>query len=117
MVRLAAKRCRMFACCWSVLVVNGGCGRSLRSFRSTFATTNGTPLSASTAADAVVEALKGVPFVVAKVERKERKDRPHPPFTTSTLQQQANIRHRFAASRTMQTAQKLYEVVELHGMG
>ncbi|MBY0514980.1 MAG: type I DNA topoisomerase, partial [Gemmataceae bacterium] len=69
------------------------------------------------AADAVVEALRGVPFVVSRVEQKDRQDRPSPPFTTSTLQQQANIRLRFTTSRTMQTAQKLYEGVELSGMG
>jgi DNA topoisomerase-1 len=69
------------------------------------------------AADAVVEALRDVPFVVAKVEQKDRQDRPSPPFTTSTLQQQANIRLRFGTSRTMQAAQKLYEGVELKGMG
>lgn len=69
------------------------------------------------AADAVVQALAGVPFVVAKVEKKNRLDRPLPPFTTSTLQQQANVRLRFSASRTMQTAQKLYEGVELKGLG
>ena len=68
-------------------------------------------------ADAIVEALKGVPFVVSKVEQKDRQDRPSPPFTTSTLQQQANIRLRFSTSRTMQTAQKLYEGVELSGLG
>lgn len=68
-------------------------------------------------ADAVVAALAGVPFVVTKVEKKDRKDRPLPPFTTSTLQQQANARLRFTASRTMQTSQKLYEGVELQGMG
>jgi DNA topoisomerase-1 len=69
------------------------------------------------AADAVVAALAGVPFAVTKVEQKDRQDRPSPPFTTSTLQQQANIRLRFATSRTMQAAQKLYEGVELSGMG
>jgi DNA topoisomerase-1 len=69
------------------------------------------------AADAVVEALKGVPFVVTKVEQKDRQDRPSAPFITSTLQQQANIRLRFSTSRTMQTAQKLYEGVELQGLG
>ena len=69
------------------------------------------------AADAIVAALEGVPFVVSKVEQKDRQDRPSPPFTTSTLQQQANIRLRFSTSRTMQTAQKLYEGVELSGMG
>jgi DNA topoisomerase-1 len=69
------------------------------------------------AADAIVAALAGVPFVVTKVEKKSRKDRPLPPFTTSTLQQQANARMRFSASRTMQTAQKLYEGIELEGKG
>ncbi len=70
-----------------------------------------------TAADAIVAALAGVPFVVTKVEKKSRKDSPLPPFITSTLQQQANARMRFSASRTMQTAQKLYEGVELTGKG
>lgn len=69
------------------------------------------------AADAIVTALRGVPFVVSKVEQKDRQDRPSAPFTTSTLQQQANIRLRFSTSRTMQAAQKLYEGVELSGMG
>ncbi|MDY3558065.1 type I DNA topoisomerase [Gemmata sp. JC673] len=79
---------------------------------------NAEPKLASEAdADAVVAALAGVPFVVSKAEKKTRQDRPLPPFTTSTLQQQANARMRFSASRTMQTAQKLYEGVELTGMG
>jgi DNA topoisomerase-1 len=74
-------------------------------------------LGTEAATDAVVAALQGVPYVVSKVEQKDRQDRPSPPFTTSTLQQQANIRLRFTTSRTMQTAQKLYEGVELSGMG
>ncbi len=74
-------------------------------------------LTNETEADAVVAALAGVPFVVTKVEQKDRLDRPLAPFTTSTLQQQANARMKFSASRTMQTAQKLYEGIELTGMG
>lgn len=74
-------------------------------------------LNNEAATDAIVESLKGAPFVVSKVEQKDRQDRPSPPFTTSTLQQQANIRLRFTTSRTMQAAQKLYEGVELTGMG
>ncbi len=74
-------------------------------------------LTNEASADAVVQALKGQAFVISKVEQKDRQDRPSAPFTTSTLQQQANIRLRFTTSRTMQTAQKLYEGVELTGMG
>src|SRR5262249_14102020 len=69
------------------------------------------------AADAVVAALANVPYKVSKVEQKDRQDRPNPPLTTSTPQQQANIRLGFGRSRTMQAAQKLYEGVELEGMG
>jgi DNA topoisomerase-1 len=69
------------------------------------------------AADAAVEALRGVPFVVAKVEQKDRQDRPHAPFTTSTLQQQAFLRLRMSTSRTMTAAQQLYQGVELRGQG
>ena len=58
-------------------------------------------LTNETQADAVVAALAGVPFVVSKVEKKKRQDRPLPPFTTSTLQQQANARMRFGASRRL----------------
>ena len=74
-------------------------------------------LTNETQADAVIAALAGAAFVVTKVEQKDRQDRPLPPFTTSTLQQQANSRMKFSASRTMQTAQKLYEGIELTGMG
>jgi DNA topoisomerase-1 len=74
-------------------------------------------LSNESAADDVVAHLKGVPFVVTKVEQKDRNDRPHPPFTTSTLQQQAFLRLRMSTSRTMSAAQALYQGVELHGQG
>ena len=62
-------------------------------------------------------ALKGLPFVVSKVEQKDRQERPSPPFTTSTLQQQGNIRLRFSAKRTMDSAQRLYQGVDLRGEG
>jgi DNA topoisomerase-1 len=48
-------------------------------------------------------------FVVRSVEEKPYTDRPKPPFMTSTLQQAAGSKLRFAAQRTMQTAQRLYE--------
>ncbi|MDE0152455.1 MAG: type I DNA topoisomerase [Gammaproteobacteria bacterium] len=52
-------------------------------------------------------------LAVASVERKERKRNPAPPFTTSTLQQEASRKLRFSARRTMQVAQQLYEGVDL----
>lgn len=54
-------------------------------------------------------------LVVAKVEKKERKRNPTPPFTTSTLQQEASRKLGFTARRTMQTAQQLYEGIEIEG--
>ena len=54
-------------------------------------------------------------FRVAKVERKQVKRNPLPPFTTSTLQQEASRKLGFAASRTMRVAQKLYEGVDIGG--
>src|SRR5712692_9385460 len=68
-------------------------------------------------AQKIVGALEGAKYVVAKVEQKERPERPSPPFTTSTLQQQASIRLHFSAKRTMMVAQRLYEGVDLGSEG
>lgn len=54
-------------------------------------------------------------FVVSNIERKQRKRNPAPPFTTSTLQQEAARKLGFSAQRTMRTAQQLYEGVEIDG--
>jgi DNA topoisomerase I len=61
----------------------------------------------------VVAALQGTPFTVSAVEKKEVKRQPPPPFTTSKLQQEASRWLHFSAKKTMSTAQKLYEGVEL----
>jgi DNA topoisomerase-1 len=74
-------------------------------------------LGTEDAANAVVAALRGIPFVVAKVEQKDRQDRPAPPFTTSTLQQQAFLRLRMSTGRTMSAAQALYQGIDLKGQG
>jgi DNA topoisomerase-1 len=61
----------------------------------------------------VVAILKDAAFAVASVEKKEVKRQPPPPFTTSKLQQEASRWLRFSAKKTMATAQRLYEGIEL----
>ena len=65
------------------------------------------------AADAIVGRLKGAAYVVKEMRRKEVKRNPAPPFTTSTLQQEASRKLRFSAKKTMSIAQKLYEGIAL----
>src|SRR5438552_3096111 len=54
-------------------------------------------------------------FNVASVEHREVRRNPFPPFTTSTLQQEASRKLGFGATRTMQIAQRLYEGIDLEG--
>ena len=56
-------------------------------------------------------------FEIEKITKGERKRVPAPPFTTSSLQQEASRRLGFTASRTMRAAQTLYEGVEVAGFG
>ena len=60
---------------------------------------------------------RGRGYRVTKVERKERKRSPSPPFTTSTLQQEAARKLGFGARKTMTLAQRLYEGVNIPGEG
>ena len=52
-------------------------------------------------------------LVVQQVEKKQRKRNPSPPFTTSTLQQEASRKLGFGAQKTMRTAQRLYEGIDI----
>jgi DNA topoisomerase-1 len=61
--------------------------------------------------------LERAGYRVAEVRRSERKRRPSPPFTTSTLQQEASRKLGFPAKKTMRVAQQLYEGVALPGEG
>ncbi len=71
---------------------------------------------AMTARAALKEAARGS-LTVSEVGSKERKRRPSPPFTTSTLQQEAARKLGFSTSRTMKVAQGLYEGVALGSEG
>ncbi len=57
----------------------------------------------------IEEDLKSANFVVNSIEQKEKKRNPLPPFTTSTMQQEAFKRLRFPSGFTMRVAQSLYE--------
>jgi len=63
------------------------------------------------------ERLRGASYRVIGVEKKERKRSPAPPFTTSTLQQEAARKLGFSARKTMTLAQRLYEGIDLPGEG
>ena len=56
-----------------------------------------------------LEKCKGAVFTIANIEVKPRQRKPAPPFTTSTLQQEASRKLGFSVKRTMSTAQRLYE--------
>jgi DNA topoisomerase-1 len=60
-------------------------------------------------AQALVEQLKPGPWIVSGLEEKPQTVKPRPPFTTSTLQQEAARKLRFSAKKTMRLAQRLYE--------
>ena len=66
-------------------------------------------------AETAAELIKSSPLSVTSVEKKRTQRRPQPPFTTSTLQQEAARKLYFGAKRTMQLAQKLYEGMTLDG--
>ena len=72
-------------------------------------------LGNETSALAAKAAVGAAVFKVAAVEKKPGKRSPAPPFTTSTLQQEAARKLGFSAQRTMQAAQKLYEGIDIGG--
>jgi len=68
-------------------------------------------------ADKAVELIKESAFTITSVKKKQRKKSPAPPFTTSTLQQEASRKLNFTSSRTMQVVQGLYEGIDLEAEG
>ena len=68
-------------------------------------------------AEAVCGMIREDSFTVSEVKSKEKRKLPAPPFTTSSLQQEASRKLSFTTSRTMQIVQQLYEGVEIAGEG
>lgn len=64
-------------------------------------------------AQKIVDEVEKAAYVVTKVRKGQRRRNPSPPYTTSTMQQEASRRLGFTAKRTMRIAQQLYEGVEI----
>ena len=77
----------------------------------------GVLLAAEPDAAVHAERLRRAAYRVERIERKERKRSPAPPFTTSTMQQEAARKLGFSARKTMTLAQRLYEGIDVPGEG
>ena len=67
--------------------------------------------------NAIISDLQKAPFIVSGIRRTEKKRQPAPPFTTSTLQQEASRKLNMTPRRTMSIAQQLYEGIDIAGEG
>ncbi|NLY55146.1 MAG: type I DNA topoisomerase [Firmicutes bacterium] len=74
-------------------------------------------ISTAAEADEIVQRINQAKFSVVKAEQSQRRRNPAPPFTTSTLQQEASKRLNFSAKKTMRLAQDLYEGMDVPGEG
>ena len=73
--------------------------------------------SSEIAVQKIASDLKGETFTVEDMKTGERKRNPAPPFTTSTLQQEASRKLNYTVKKTMVAAQRLYEGVQISGHG
>lgn len=91
--------------------------KSKKTFEARYYGENGkeTKISNAEEANAVTADISKAEFVVESVKKGQQRRNPQPPFTTSTLQQDASRKYNFQASKTMQIAQTLYEGVNLGG--
>lgn len=74
-------------------------------------------ISSEEEANKILEAVRNEEFKTVIVKKGKKNKSPAPPFTTSTLQQEASRKLGFQAARTMKAAQELYEGVEIDGIG
>src|SRR6476659_1927340 len=97
---------------WSIDAL---CAKDGQTFEASLAKVGGhkPQLHSAEEAQAVVDAVRQLPFVVTKVEKRHRRKNPGAPFTTSTLQQEAAKKLGFSSRRTMRAAQDLYEGMDV----
>jgi len=65
----------------------------------------------------ILKTIEKADYAVKSVKKSEKSRNPAPPFTTSTLQQEASRKLNYTSKRTMQAAQQLYEGVDVEGVG
>ncbi len=107
---------------WNIaaVLVNEGKGKEKQKpFTAKLAEHLGKKLTVSSKkeADKVLSELDPKGYVVRKIEEKEKIRKPNPPFTTSSLQQEASNKLGFYTKKTMLVAQQLYEGIEIKGHG
>ena len=74
-------------------------------------------LSNSNDTNKIIDSIKKGEFKVSKIKKSEKKRYPSPPFTTSSMQQEAYKRLGFSTKKTMSVAQQLYEGIDIKGEG
>jgi len=106
---------------WDIIVQCGlsGTGKKKREISAKLYSLDGkkTQITNETTARKVAERILKSHPQVRELKKKERKRLPAPPFTTSSLQQEASRKLNFTTSRTMQVVQQLYEGIDLAGEG
>ena len=90
-----------------------------KKFQAKLAEANGKKIFVENKAqnDNIIKELNSGEFIVSDVKEKIRMQKPYPPFTTSSLQQDAGNKLNFNAKKTMMIAQQLYEGVDVKGRG
>lgn len=90
-----------------------------KKFQAKLAVANGKKIVVENKAqnDNIIKELNSGEFIVSDVKEKIRMQKPYPPFTTSSLQQDAGNKLNFNAKKTMMIAQQLYEGVDVKGRG
>lgn len=106
---------------WDVLAkmnIPNGRGRKAQ-FSAKLASIDGVKAEITTAEDAqkAVDRINNAHFAVSSIRMGEKRKSPAAPFTTSSLQQEANRKLGFTTAKTMQVVQQLYEGVDLEGEG
>ena len=104
---------------WSLSADLSRIAPNLGGFKAEFCGSAGKKQELNSEADVqkVENAVKASPFTVDSVKRQDKTRNPAPPFTTSTLQQEASRKLNMTPRRTMSVAQQLYEGIELEGEG